>query len=119
MEEGEQKLCLVEPTLELTEEMPLQVQVQLTEEMQDMEALVAEVVQEEEEDSVLCLPLLLIQQEMEVMAELEAMEAAVVQEEEEGASILVAAILQEREVQGVLAALEAEVAEEDMLRTLA
>ena len=47
MEEGEQKLCLVEPTLELMEEMPLQVQMQLLEKMEGGEALAAEVVVEE------------------------------------------------------------------------
>ena len=47
MEEGEQKLCLVEPTLELGEETPLQVQMQLLEKMEDGEALEAEEVLEE------------------------------------------------------------------------
>ena len=47
MEEGEQKLCLAEPTLELTEEAPLQVQVQLLEKMEGGGALEAEVVLEE------------------------------------------------------------------------
>ena len=46
MVEGEQKVCLVEPTLELMEEMPLQVQVQLLEKMEDGEALAAEVAAE-------------------------------------------------------------------------
>ena len=46
MGEGEQRLCLVEPPLELMEETPLQVQMQLLEEMQDMEALVVEEVME-------------------------------------------------------------------------
>ena len=41
--EGEQKLCLAEPTLELLENLLLQVQTQLLEEMQDLEALAAEV----------------------------------------------------------------------------
>ena len=44
MEEGEQKLCLVEPTLELTEKTPLQVQLQLLEKMEGGEALAAEAV---------------------------------------------------------------------------
>ena len=52
MEEGEQKLCLVEPTLELMEEMPLQVQMQLREKMEGGEALAAEVVVEEEAELV-------------------------------------------------------------------
>ena len=46
MVEGEQKLCLVEPTLELTEKAPLQVQMQLMEKMEGGEALAAEVVLE-------------------------------------------------------------------------
>ena len=49
MEAGEQKLCLVEPTLELMEEMPLQVQVQLLEKMEGGEALEAEEEAEEAE----------------------------------------------------------------------
>ena len=44
MEEGEQKLCLVEPTLEIKEKAPLQVQMQVMEKMEGGEALVAEVV---------------------------------------------------------------------------
>ena len=43
MVEGEQKLCLVEPTLELKEEVPLQVQMQVMEKMEGGEALAAEV----------------------------------------------------------------------------
>lgn len=42
MEEGEQKVCLAEVPLELAEETALQVQVQLLEEMQVLEALEAE-----------------------------------------------------------------------------
>ena len=41
MGEGEQRLCLVEPTLELAEETPLQVQMQLLEKMEGGEALEA------------------------------------------------------------------------------
>ena len=52
MGEGEQKLCLVELTLELMEEMPLQVQVQLLEKMEDGEALAAEVALEERAELV-------------------------------------------------------------------
>ena len=118
MEEGEQKLCLVEPTLELVEETPLQVQVQLMEKMEGGEALVAEAALEEEEGSVLCLPLILIQQEMEEVAELAAMEAVAEAAAEEGASILVAAILQEQEVQQELVVLEAEAEAADMLGLL-
>ena len=44
--EGEHKLCLVEPTLELAEKTPLQVQVQLLEKMEGGEALEAEEEQE-------------------------------------------------------------------------
>ena len=53
MVEGEQKLCLVEPTLELMEETPLQVQVQLLEKMEGGEALAAEAVLEEAAEEVL------------------------------------------------------------------
>ena len=42
MEEGEQRLCLAEPTLELMEEVLLQVQVQLLEVMEGGEALEVE-----------------------------------------------------------------------------
>ena len=108
MEEGERKLCLVELPLELGEKTPLQVQMELMEEMEDREALAAEVVLEVMADTVLCLPLILIQQKMEVSAELVVMEAAAAVEDREGASMLVAAIIQEREVQEVLAALEGE-----------
>ena len=105
--EGEQKLCLVEPTLELGEKTLLQVQMQLMEEMEDGEALAAEAVLEEVEELVLHLPLLFIQQEMEVAAELVVMEAEVDAEAVEGALCLVATILQEWEVQEVLVVLEA------------
>ena len=47
MAEEEQKLCLAEPTLELTEEALLQVQMQLLEKMEGGEALAAEVAAEE------------------------------------------------------------------------
>ena len=86
MEEGEHKLCLVEPTLELAEEMVLQVQMQLLELVEDREALVAaeeaaeEAVAEAVAEAVGGLPLLLVQEQMEVvveLVELEAMEAAV------------------------------------------
>ena len=107
MVEGEQKLCLVEPTLELGEKTLLQVQMQLMEEMEDGEALAEEAVLEEVEELVLHLPLLFIQQEMEVAAELVVMEAEVDAEAVEGALCLVATILQEWEVQEVLVVLEA------------
>ena len=95
MEEEGRKLCLVVVLLELGEETPLQVQVQLTEEMEDREALEAEVVMEEVEELVLQLRLLLIQQEMEVLVEVVAMEAAAEEEVAEGALRMVATILQE------------------------
>ena len=94
MEEGGRKLCLVVVLLELGEETPLQVQVQLTEEMEHREALEAGEDVEELEEPVLYL-LILVQQEMEVAVELVAMEAAEVEAEAEGASVLVMAILQE------------------------
>ena len=53
MEEGEQKLCLVEPTLELMEEPPLQIQMQLLEKMEGGEALEAEEDAEAEEEIVI------------------------------------------------------------------
>ena len=97
MGEGEQKLCLVEPTLELGEETPLQVQMQLMEAMEDGEALVAE---EEAEagadtDTVQGLPHLLCQEQMEQMeevAELVVMEAAAVAEAEAVVVIFIAPI---------------------------
>ena len=53
MEEGEQKLCLVEPTLELAEKAPLKVQMQLLEEMEGGEALAAEEVLGEQVEMVM------------------------------------------------------------------
>ena len=82
MEEGEQKLCLVEPTLELTEETPLQVQMQLLEKMEDGEASEAEEEREVWVDIVLFL--LIIQPLLEVVAELVAMEVAAEAEIMEG-----------------------------------
>ena len=82
MEEGERKICLVEPTLELMEEAPLQVQMQLVEAMEALEALEAG---EEAEALVEVLtPNLLVQQEMEVMVELVVMEEGVEEETMEG-----------------------------------
>lgn len=100
--EGEQKLCLAEPTLEIGEETPPQVQTQLLEEMQDLEALAAEVEVEALVEGVI----LLNQEEMEVTVELVVMEAAVEREVLEGMMLVP---LQEQEVQEVLAALEEEV----------
>ena len=84
MEEGEHKLCLAEPLLEQMEEKPLQVQVQLLEEVEDREALEAE----EEEGALVegvglieLIPLLILitinQEQMEAAVEREVMVAAV------------------------------------------
>ena len=119
MVEGEQKVCLAEPTLELVEETPLQVQMQLMEAMEGGEALAAEVaLVEEAAKSVMCIPLILNKQEMEVLVELEVMEAA--EEWEEGGGVsLRKTIIQEREVQEVLAVLEEEAEAAEVLGTLA
>lgn len=106
--EEEQKLCLAEPTLELLEKLLLQVQTQLLEEMQDLEALAAEVVQEATVE-VVCMQqhlLNLNQEEREATVEREVMEAVAEEGAKEGE---VVAALQEQEVQEVLAALEEEV----------
>ena len=105
MEEGEQKVCLAEPTLELMEEKPLQVQVQLMEEMQDMEALAAEEVLEAKVEVVIIISLKILkhQEQMEAAEEREVMGAVAVEEEEEVALLLP---LQELEVREVLAVLE-------------
>ena len=118
MEEGERKLCLAEPTLELTEETPLQVQMQLLEEMQDMEALEVEVELADSEETVL-YSLLIVQQQKEVMVELEVMEAEVEVEGVEGALVIIAAIQQEQEVQEVLAVLGAAAEVAEMLGLMA
>ena len=107
MVEGEQKLCLVEPTLELVEEVPLQVQVQLLEEMQGGEALEAEEGVEALVERVILihLPLLVLvinQQQMQVMAELVVMEAVAEQGEKEDVLLIA---LQGQEVQEVLVVL--------------
>ena len=113
--EGEHELCLVEPLLELGEEMLLQVQMQLMEEMQDMEALVAVVAEEVAVEVIHRLPLIPLQQEMEALAELVVMGAEVVMEEGEGAPLLTTKIFQEQEVQEVLAVLGEEVEAAEML----
>ena len=81
MEEGERKLCLAEPPLELKEETPLQVQMQILELVEDREALAAEVVLEEEAewDTFRPIPSNLDQEQMEVLVGLAVMEAAVEQ----------------------------------------
>lgn len=107
MVEGEQKLCLAEPTLEVMEETPPQVQTQLLEEMQVLEALAAEAEVEALVERVGIIQMVLLNQEgMEATVEREVMEAVA----EEGATegeLLIA--LQEQEVQEILAALEEEV----------
>ena len=113
MEEGEQKLCLAEPPLELGEKMLLQVQVQLLEEMQDMEALEAEEEGEALVGSVIMSQVILLDQEqLEVKAEREVMGAVVEQEAQEG---LVLVALREQEAKEVLAVLEEEVGLAEML----
>lgn len=110
MGEGEQKLCLVEPTLELMEEAPLKVQVQLLEKMEGGEALEAgeEVEALVEGVGLIHLPLLVLvinQEQMQVLVELVVMGAVAEQGALEG-RLLIA--LQGQEVQEVLAVLEEE-----------
>ena len=81
MGEGEQKVCLAEPTLEIMEEMPLQVQMQLLGAMEDGEALEAEAAAEALVE-VATIPL--NQQEKGATAELVVMAAAAVLVEGEG-----------------------------------
>ena len=83
MEEGEHELCLAGALLELREKPPLQVQMQLLEEMQDMEALVAEVVLVAMEAEVILVQILADQEQMEVLVEREVMGAVA----EEGAEV--------------------------------
>ena len=88
MEEGERKLCLVVVRRELTEETLVQVQLQLLELMEGVEALAAEEEAEAKEEMVLHLThLLIVQEEMAEVAELVVMEAAVEQEVQEGGLI--------------------------------
>ena len=125
MEEGEHELCLVEPLLGLVEETPLQVQMQLMEEMQGMEVLAAGEVLEEMVERVGVIPPLLLQilimllplnqEQMEVSVEREVMEA-VAEEGVKGGGFLTA--LQEQEVQEVLAVLEEGVEAAEMLGLL-
>lgn len=110
MAEGERKLCLVEPPLELMEEMPLQVQMQLLEKMQDMEALEAE--EGAEARGAMATFLVRHQEQMEASVEREALEAEVEREEWEGMLMIP---LQEQEIQEVLAALEGEAEAAEML----
>ena len=106
MVEGEQKLCLAEPTLELMENILLQIQMQLMEEMEALEVLAAEVEKEAKVEMVI-IPL--VKEQMEVSAELVVMGA----EAEEGALAgEVRVVRQEQEIQQVLVALEAEAAAE-------
>lgn len=73
--EGEQKLCLAEPTLEIREKMLLQVQMLLLEEMQDLEALEAEADAEGMVGTVIIQALPIDQEQMEAAVEREVMEA--------------------------------------------
>ena len=115
MGEGEQKLCLVEPTLELGEETPLQVQMQLLEAMEGGEALAAEVVLEVLVEVVIIVHLVLNQQQMEVAVELEVMEAVAAEAVE---AVEVLETFQGQEVQEVLAVLEAVAEAVEMLELL-
>ena len=116
MEEGEQKLCLVEPTLELMEKTPLQIHLQLVEKMEGGEALAAEEGAEAMVEMAMIIHLLLLlltdQEQMQLSVELEVMVEAAEQEALEG---IVMTTLQEREVQEVLAVLEEEAELEEML----
>ena len=115
MVEGEQKLCLVEPTLELVEKMPLQIQMQLLEEMQVLEALEAEEDMEGLADTVIIQALQLDQEQVEAAVEREVMEAGAEQAEAEEMALLTT---QGQEVQEVLAVLGEEAEAEDMLGLL-
>ena len=119
MEEGERKLCLVELTLELTEKIPLQVQMQLLEKMEGGEALAVEaVVGEQVAQSTANILLLPSQQEMEATAELVVMEAEAAEVVWEGALFL-KALIQEREVLVELEVLEEEAEVAEVLDILA
>ena len=112
MVEGERKLCLVGVLLELMEDTPLQVQMQLMEEMEHKEAL--EAGEEAEALVEVVPPSLILQQEMEVLAELEVMGAAAGEDTMEGWLIL-ALPEQGEEVQEVLVVLEEEAEEVELL----
>ena len=103
MEEGEQKLCLVEPIMELTEKTPLQVQMQLLEKMEALEALGAEEGAEAMVEMVGIVQIILHQEQMEVAVELVVMEAVAEQGAKEG---MLLTALQQQEVQEILAVLE-------------
>ena len=115
MEEVEQKLCLVEPTLELTEKAPLKVQVQLLEEMEGGEALAAEEEAEALVELVGLMVLVISQEQMQVLVELVVMEAAVEQGALEDRLLMT---LQGQEVQEILAVLEEEAEAAEMLGRL-
>ena len=119
MVEGEQRLCLVEPTLEIMEEVPLQVQMQPLGAMEGGEVLAAVAVAVAVVESAHRLPLIINQEEMEAVVELVVMEAAAEAEVWEGALLLKTKILQEQEVQEVLAVLEEAAAAAEVLGTLA
>ena len=122
MGEGAQKLCLVEPTLELMEKVPLKVQVQLLEEMEGGEALAAEEDAEALVEGVGVIQMFLLllintinQEQMEAVVELVVMEAVVEQGALEGGLVIA---LQGQEVQEILAVLEEEAEAAEMLEVL-
>lgn len=112
MEEEGQKVCLVEVPLEIGEKMPLQIQMQLLEEMQDLEALEAEAGAEAEVEKVIFLVLVANQQEMVAKVGLVVMEVVAGAEEREGTVLIT---MQEQEMQEVLAVLEEGAEEVEML----
>ena len=97
MEEGEQKLCLVELTLELMEETPLQVQVQLMEKMEGGEALEAgeEVEDGADKGTARRIPSLIFTEGMGAAVELVVMGAAVELVVLEAAAIFTAPVKEE------------------------
>ena len=94
MEEGERKICLAEPTLELMEETLLQVQMKLLEKTEALEALEAEeekeamVEEEMEAAEAVIIPLLIVQEQMEVSVEMAVMGAAADAAEEEASPLI-------------------------------
>lgn len=114
--EGEQKLCLAEVKLEPLEEELLKVQMQLLEEMQALEALAAAAdVEALVEEVLLLVHLPLDTEQMEVSVEREVMEVAAEEVALEVKEVLIAKFHQEQEVQEVLAVLEAEGAEAEIM----
>ena len=105
----------MEPPLELVEEVPLQVQMQVMEAMEDGEALVAEEGAEAMVALVYIIQFLANQEEMGVVVELAVMEAAAERGAEEGGLLIT---LQGQEVQEILAVLEEEAEAAEMLGQL-